>query len=71
MIETLSRLSLGSSDVQVSQWQAIEGTPVEVPVPRKISLIRKTCFDLCSLFFGVRPGRVRDHSREVTERTKM
>src|SRR5438445_12462485 len=38
--ETRSRLSRGSSDVQVSQSQAIEGTPVEVPVPKKVSFIK-------------------------------
>src|SRR5947207_9740979 len=37
--ETRSRLSRESSEVQVSQSQAIEGTPVEVPVPRKVSFM--------------------------------
>src|SRR6266536_1277320 len=37
--ETRSRLSRGSSEVQVSQSQAMEGTPVEVPVPKKVSFI--------------------------------
>src|SRR5712692_10256039 len=37
--ETRKRLSRGSSEVQVSQSQAIEGTPVDVPVPKKVSLI--------------------------------
>jgi len=38
-METRKRLSRGSSDVQVSQSQAMEGTPVDVPVPRKVSFI--------------------------------
>jgi hypothetical protein len=38
-IETRSRLSFVSSDKQVSQSQPIEGTPVDVPVPRKVSFI--------------------------------
>src|SRR4051812_1057561 len=37
--ETLNRLSRGSSEVQVSQSQAIEGTPVEVPVPKNVSFM--------------------------------
>ena len=39
MTETRNRLSRGSSEVQVSQSQAMEGTPVEVPVPKKVSFI--------------------------------
>src|SRR5258705_3583574 len=38
-METRKRLSRGSSDVQVSQSQAMEGTPVDVPVPRKVSFM--------------------------------
>ena len=38
-METRSRLSRGSSDMHVSQSHAIDGTPVEVPVPRKVSFI--------------------------------
>src|SRR6185503_10996531 len=37
--DTRRRLSLGSSEVQVSHSQPIEGTPVEVPVPRKVNRI--------------------------------
>ena len=37
--ETRRRLSRGSSEVQVSQSQAIDGTPVDVPVPRNVSFI--------------------------------
>jgi hypothetical protein len=37
--ETRSRLSRESSEVHVSQSQAIEGTPVDVPVPKKVSFI--------------------------------
>src|SRR5438552_18043840 len=37
--DTRRRLSRESSDVQVSQSQAIEGTPVDVPVPRKVSFM--------------------------------
>src|SRR5687768_4416059 len=48
MTETRRRLSRGSSDVQVSHSQPIDGTPVEVPVPRKVSFIP---FVLCSLCF--------------------
>ena len=39
MIETLRRLSRGSSEMQVSHSQPIDGTPVEVPVPKKVSFI--------------------------------
>src|SRR4029079_5811044 len=39
--ETLRRLSRGSSERQVSHSQPIEGTPVEVPVPREVSFIEK------------------------------
>jgi hypothetical protein len=38
--ETRRRWSRGSSEVHVSQSQAIEGTPVEVPVPRKVSFMK-------------------------------
>src|SRR6185503_20708302 len=41
-IETRKRLSRGSFDVQVSQSQAIEGTPVDVPVPRNVSFMMKS-----------------------------
>src|SRR6266850_2225252 len=41
MIETRRRLSRGSVERQVSHWQAIEGTPVDVPVPRKVSFITR------------------------------
>ncbi len=34
--------------MQVSHSQPIEGTPVEVPVPRKVSFILLV---LCTLFF--------------------
>src|SRR5205809_7396939 len=37
--ETRKRLSRESSEVHVSHSQAIEGTPVDVPVPRKVSFI--------------------------------
>src|SRR5438128_11138985 len=37
--ETRRRLSRGSSEMHVSQSHAIEGTPVEVPVPKKVSRI--------------------------------
>src|SRR2546421_5461574 len=37
--ETRRRWSRESVDVQVSQSQAIEGTPVDVPVPKKVSFI--------------------------------
>src|SRR4051812_46465913 len=37
--ETRSRWSRGSFEVQVSHSHAIEGTPVEVPVPKKVSRI--------------------------------
>src|SRR6266567_6642776 len=49
--ETRRRLSRGSSDVQVSQSQAIEGTPVEVPVPKKVSriLVQSPKSNVCSL----------------------
>ena len=52
--ETLRRLSRGSSERQVSQSQPIEGTPVEVPVPRKVSFIERRsswCFELDALNF--------------------
>src|SRR5687768_16012862 len=39
--DTRERLSRGSSDRHVSQLQAIDGTPVDVPVPRKVSLISR------------------------------
>ena len=35
--EDLKRLSRGSADWQVSQEQAITGTPCEVPVPKKVT----------------------------------
>jgi len=38
-METRKRLSRGSSEVQVSHSQAMEGTPVDVPVPRKVSFM--------------------------------
>jgi hypothetical protein len=49
--DTRRRLSRGSSEMQVSQSHAIEGTPVDVPVPRKVSFIfessqRKIIFHL-------------------------
>jgi hypothetical protein len=31
-------LSLGSVDLQTSQWQPITGTPWEVPVPKNVTL---------------------------------
>ena len=37
--EARKRLSLLSSDVQTSQSQVITGTPMEVPVPKKVSEI--------------------------------
>ena len=37
--DTRRRLSRGSSEVHVSQLQAMEGTPVDVPVPRNVSFI--------------------------------
>src|SRR4029453_5483377 len=42
--ETLRRLSRGSSEQQVSHSQPIEGTPVEVPVPRKVSFMERDGF---------------------------
>src|SRR2546425_12088768 len=53
--ETRRRLSRGSSDVQVSQSQAIEGTPVEVPVPRKVNFIegQKRVFAICDWTFFI------------------
>jgi hypothetical protein len=33
------RWSRGSADVQTSQWQAIIGTPCDVPVPMKMTSI--------------------------------
>src|SRR5437868_9743587 len=47
MIETRRRLSRGSSEVQVSHSQPIDGTPVEVPVPKKVNFI---AFELCALY---------------------
>src|ERR1043166_7341550 len=41
--ETRRRLSCGSSEVQVSHSQPIDGTPVEVPVPRNVSFIAHRC----------------------------
>ena len=41
IIEDLKRLSLGSFDLHTSQLQAITGTPYEVPVPKKITSIKK------------------------------
>jgi hypothetical protein len=38
-MEERKRLSLGSVLVHTSQLQAISGTPCEVPVPRKVTLI--------------------------------
>ena len=38
-METRKRLSRGSSEVQVSHSQAMEGTPVDVPVPRNVSFM--------------------------------
>ena len=40
--ETRRRLSFGSFDEQVSQSHPIEGTPVDVPVPKKVSFIELT-----------------------------
>src|SRR6185436_6388767 len=37
--ETRKRLSRGSFEVQVSHSQPMEGTPVDVPVPRKVSFM--------------------------------
>ena len=37
--ETRRRLSRASADEHVSQSQPMEGTPVDVPVPRKVSFI--------------------------------
>lgn len=37
--DTRRRLSRGSSETHVSHSHPIEGTPVEVPVPRKVSFI--------------------------------
>src|SRR5436190_17954104 len=51
--DTRSRLSRGSSEVQVSQSQAIEGTPVEVPVPRKVNRMQDQLFDICDLRFFI------------------
>ena len=50
-IDTRSRLSRGSSDMHVSQSHAIDGTPVEVPVPRNVSRIQLTEFREFSEFF--------------------
>ncbi len=49
--ETRRRLSRGSSDVHVSQLQAMEGTPVDVPVPRKVSFICQFEQDYLTLGF--------------------
>src|SRR5947199_8886729 len=38
-IETRRRLSRGSSETHVSHSQPMEGTPVDVPVPKKVSFI--------------------------------
>ena len=38
-MDVRSRLSRGSSDRHVSQSHAIDGTPVEVPVPKKFNFI--------------------------------
>ena len=46
----------GSAEVQVSQSQAIEGTPVEVPVPRKVSFISSLVRKPASLFGGPPDG---------------
>src|SRR5260221_1659335 len=60
--DTRKRLSRGASEVQVSQSQAIEGTPVDVPVPRKVSfiLVQKLTIFICHLtsFIGHFPGFV-------------
>src|SRR3977135_4725870 len=63
--DTRSRLSRGSSEMQVSQSQAIEGTPVDVPVPRKVSFMLvngkpetgngESKLNLCGLPFAVLP----------------
>jgi len=41
-MEALSRLSRGSVERHVSQSQPIDGTPVDVPVPRSVSLMSKS-----------------------------
>jgi hypothetical protein len=38
--ELLSRLSRTSVDVQIGQVHAIKGTPCEVPVPKKVTIMR-------------------------------
>jgi len=37
--EQRNRLSRGSADVHTAQGQAITGTPCDVPVPKKVTLI--------------------------------
>jgi hypothetical protein len=36
-IDVRKRLSLGSLEVQISHWQAITGTPCDVPVPKNVT----------------------------------
>jgi hypothetical protein len=38
-IEGRSRLSCGSDEVQTLQWQASEGTPIDVPEPRIVTFM--------------------------------
>jgi len=42
--ETRKRWSRGSSEVQVSHSQPMEGTPVEVPVPSRVNFIQFSVF---------------------------
>src|SRR2546422_7804449 len=69
--ETRRRLSRESSEVHVSHSQAIEGTPVDVPVPRKVSFIlaqKKPRIVHSSFDIFHWPFRSEEHTSELQSR---
>src|SRR6266849_9229626 len=69
--DTRRRLSRESLDVHVSQSQAIEGTPVDVPVPKNVSFIRlrvQKSFSIFPLpfvvFHSLEKGECRERSAD-------
>ena len=51
-IELLNLLSLASVDMHTSQVQPNKGTPVEVPVPRKITFFEAVGFNFYGFGFS-------------------
>src|SRR3982074_515752 len=74
--DTRRRFSRGSSEMQVSQSHAIEGTPVDVPVPRKVSCIvisNQRSEIICHLSFSIvaRVMKSRQMTIDKYEKWKM